>query len=176
MEFTMSPLPPNNTPRFKFNYTVNSTDHSFILRDHGSPSAVGTIVDDFLTALTDALYELTINTVEFAADGSNIFLPVTTGIENNVYSTGSAGNPGANWFYGFIGRSAGGRRWHLDIFGARTLGTDFRLVPGENGDVDNAVTELTLATSLVGIDDLSLSIYPYVNCGDNAHWQRAVRP
>jgi hypothetical protein len=38
------------------------------------------------------------------------------------------------------------------------------------------VTELTLATSLVGIDDLSLSIYPYVNCGDNAHWQRAVRP
>jgi len=172
----MAPLPPNSTPRFKFNYTVNNTDHSFQVRSAGSPSAVGSLVDAFLEAIADAIYGLTISTAEFAADASDIFLPVTTGIEGNVYGTGFAGPPEENWFYGFIGRSAGGRRWHLDIFGARTLGTDYRIVPGESAVLTDGIDVLNASTSLIAIDGLAVTVYPYVNCGNNAHWQRAVRP
>jgi hypothetical protein len=78
--------------------------------------------------------------------------------------------------YGFQGRSAGGRKWHLDVFGARTLGTDFRLSPGENSDVTNAVDALqAFGSNLVGIDDEQVTVYTYVNCAANAHWQRAQR-
>lgn len=172
----MAPLPPNGTPRFKFNYTVNSQQHSFQLRGEFSPAVAGAIVEGLLTAMADAIYAITINTVEFAADNSDIFLPVTTGLESDVFGEGFVGNPERNWFYGFAGRSAGGRKWHLDIFGARTLGTDYRLLPGENVDVDAGVASLVGSSGIVGIDNTPVSIYPYVNCGNNAHWQRAVRP
>lgn len=171
----MAPLPANNTPRFKFNYTVNGFQHSFQLRSHSSPTVVGSIVDGLLTAIADAIFLVTIGTVEFAADGSNIFLPVTTGIEGDPYGEGTNGIPQANWFYGFQGRSASGRKWHLDVFGARTLGVDFRLQPGENADIDAGVISLQGSSGIVGIDDTAVSFYSYVNCGDNAHWQRAVR-
>jgi len=171
----MAPLPPNGTPRFKVNYTVNLTDHSFQLRHAGSPATAMAIVDSMLTALADAVYAITIGVVEFAADETDIFLPVTSGIEGNVYGEGFVGNPQANWFYGFQGRSAGGRKWHLNVFGARTLGTNFLLTPGENPDVSAAVAVLQGASGILGIDGAAVSVYSYVNCGDNAHWQRAVR-
>jgi hypothetical protein len=172
----MAPINPNNTPRFKFNYTQNGFEHSFQIRSHASPATVGTLVDGFLTALFPAITLLTLGVCEFAASASDIFLPVTMGQEGEVYGSGFNVNPIANWFYGFQGRSAGGRKWHLDIYGATTLGTDFRLLPGENTDVDAAVAFLQASTGIVGIDDDAVTVYSYVNCGVNAHWQRAVRP
>jgi len=173
----MAPLPPNSTPRFKVNYTVNGLEHDFQIRSAASPAAIGLIVDAFLIAITDALYQLTISTVEFAADGSNIFLPVTTGIEGNVYSTGASAPQDAMWFYGFIGRSTGGRKWHLNVFGARSLGTNYHFAPGENGDLDAGVVVLASATpDIVAIDGLEVNVYTYINAGVNAYWQREVRP
>ena len=172
----MAPLPPNSTPRFKVTYTVNGFEHDFQIRSHASPTALGGIVDAFLTAIQDSLYLLTIIDLQFAADGSNIFLPVDGGIAGNAYSIGSAPLQESMWFYGFQGRSAGGRKWHLDVFGARTLGTDYRLAPAENADVSAGVTSLqSAAPNIIGIDDLAVTVYTYVNCGVNAHWQRAVR-
>lgn len=172
----MAPLPPNGTPRFKVVYTVNLTQHDFQVRSHDSPSAIGAKIDAFLLAIQDACWEIVIDRVDFAADNSNIFLPVTTGIETNVYSEGVANNPVANWFYGFVGRTSGGRRWHLDVFGARDLGINFRFTPGENPDLSNGVAALQdFGASLVGIDDAEVTVYPYINAGDNAHYQRAVR-
>jgi hypothetical protein len=172
----MAPLPPNGTPRYKVNYTITSFQHSFQVRSHVSPSAIGTFLDAFLTALADALYGLIVQTVEFAADGSDIFLPVATGIEGNVYSVGSPTVTEVPHFYGFIGRSAAGRKWHLDVFGARTLGIDYRLNAGENADVDAAIAVLQGAgATLVGIDDAVVTVYGYANCGANAHFQRKVR-
>lgn len=172
----MAPLPPEGTPRFRINYDVSGAQHSFQIRSHSSPSDVGTLVDSFLTALADALYGIVIGTVEFAADNSNIFLPVTSGIEGNVYSSGSPTVTEEPWFYGFIGRSAGGRKWHLDMFGARSLGTNYRLEAGENADVDAAIAVLQSAGSaIVGIDDLEVTVYGYANAGVNAHYQRKAR-
>lgn len=172
----MAPINPTNTPRYRFKYDVSGVKHDFQVRSHASPSAIGALVDAFLVALTDALYAIVMETVEFAASGSDIFLPVTSGIEGNGYSTGAPPAVEIPNFYGFQGRSAGGRKWHLDMYGARTLGIDFRLSPGENSDVTNAVNALQdFGSNLVAIDDEVVTVYTYVNCGTNAHWQRAQR-
>lgn len=172
----MAPLPVNQTPRYKVNYSVNAHAHSFQMRGSWSPVAFGGIVEGLLTSIADAIYAITISTVEFAADNSDVFLPVTTNVEGMFFGTGLAGNPESNWFYGFQGRTTGGKKWHLNIFGARTLGVDYRLLPGENVDVDAGVADLQGLTDLVGIDALPVTVYPYVNCGNNAYWQRKVRP
>lgn len=172
----MPPLPPESTPRFRVNYSVNGFEHDFQLRSSASPSAIGGLIDSFLTALGQAVNVIIIGTVEFAADESNVFLPVTTGIEGNVYGEASQTNPNANNFYGFVGRSAAGRKWKLQVYGARTLGIDFRMQPGEDARIDAAIAVLNGATpAVLGIDNTAVTVYNYANTGVNAHWQRAVR-
>lgn len=173
----MAPLPPNNTPRFQFEYTVNGESHDFQIRANASPVAVGSLVDVWLTALSPALFLVTLNLVSFAADGTDIFLPVTTGIEGNTYGTGDESDDVQRaWYINFIGRSAGGRRWRLAMFGIRELSADFRFLPAENADVADAITALQGASpDLLAIDGLAVTVYNYANAGVNAHWQRAIR-
>lgn len=172
----MAPLPPEGTPRFRFGYDVDGVAHDFQVRSHASPSAIGALVHTFLTALDPALFEIQIGVVNFAADNSNIFLPVTTGIEGNIYGSGSPNLEQRPWFYGFQGRGASGRKWHLDIFGALSLGTNYRWTPGEYTVMDNAVAALqTFGTNLVDIADAQVTVYNYVNAGSNSYWQRAQR-
>jgi hypothetical protein len=135
------------------------------------------MIDVFLSALSPELYLLAISSVSFAVVGSSVFLPVVTGIEGNTYGSGSGVFEQKAWYVDFIGRSAGGRRWKLAIFGIRTLAGDFRYLAGENSTIADAIAALNAATpDLLGIDGLPVSVYSYANAGVNAHWQRALRP
>lgn len=172
----MTPLPPDGTPRFKINYNTASFDHSFQVRSHSSPSAIGTLIDAFLTQLSPALFDWNVLTVEFAATSSDIFLPVVSGIEGNNYGGGSPTVQEEAWFYGFQGRGATGRKWHLDVYGAISLGTNYIWQPGEYTVMDNAVAALqAFGTALVDIADAEVTVYTYVNAGVNAHYQRKIR-
>ena len=172
----MAPLPPNGTARFRINYATNSEAHDFQVRSAASPSAVGSDVDAFLTALSAALFSFEITTVEFAASGSNIFLPVTTGIEGNTYGASVGLVEQRPWFYGFQGRGATGRKWHLDVFGAISLGTNYIWQPGEYTVMDNAVAALqAFGADLIDIAGEQVTVYTYVNAGANGHWQRKQR-
>lgn len=172
----MAPLPPNGTPRFRVNYSVNGIGHDFQVRSASSPSAIGDYVGAFLGALEDSIYELIVSTVEFAADNSNVFLPVTTGVEGQTFGSGENVVLQAPQFYGFIGRTSGGRKWHLDVFGAGLMFANFRVEPGEDARLTAAVTALgDPSGSLIGIDGLPVTVYTYVNAGINSYWQRAIR-
>jgi len=172
----MAPLPPNGTPRFRFNYTVGGLAHSFQVRSHGSPSLVGGLVDGVLTQLSDGLFDFTLDTVDFAADNSDIFIPVITGIEGETYGDGTPTDLQKPWFYGFQGRGATGRKWHLDIFGAIALGNNYIWSPGEYTVIDNAVAALqAFGSDLVDIADAQVTVYTYVNGGANSHFQRKAR-
>jgi len=172
----MAALPPNSTPRFKVFYTNCGHQHSFQIRSHSSPSAIGTLIDEFMTELSPILYATTIDEVQFAADGSNVYNPVTTGAESNGYGSG-AGNEGvAPQYFDFIGRTTGGRRVRLAVFGATVLGTNYRFSPLEDDNIDDAILVLQGAGSvIVAIDDLVPVWKTYANAGNNAYWQRAVR-
>jgi len=173
----MAPLPPNNTARFKVFYTTIGHQHTLEIRSGASPGAVGVIVDQFFTALSAISFLKTIDEVQFAASGSNVFNAVTSGIEGNTYGVGAGSITDVPVYIDFVGRSSGGRRVRLASFGHGSVGVDYRYLAGESIPVDAAVSVLQSAGgSLLAIDGLTPIWKAYANGGYNAYWQRAIRP
>lgn len=172
----MAPLPPSNTPRFKFHYTSTGTDHTLQLRTAVSPAVAGLVFDNLFTAISGIIFATTLDFVEFAPTGSDIFNPVTTGQEGNTYGSGGALPYQVGQYYDFVGRSQGGRRNRITVFGAKDLGVNFRFQPGENATVDAGLAALVAsAANILAIDGLSTVFKSYVNAGVNAHYQKTVR-
>jgi hypothetical protein len=160
-------------------YTSNNEQHAMIVRSTPvSPATLGTQVDSLLTAITTLLTTTVIDEVQFAASGSNIFNPVVTGIEGNSYGSGGVSAPNAAFFLSFVGRTSGGRRARLFVFGYNGLGGgDYRLISGESIAADAGVVVINGATgSFLAVDGLKPVYKSYVNTGMNAHWQKALRP
>jgi hypothetical protein len=175
----MAPLPANNTERFKVFYTAGGHQHTQEIRTDGiSPAALGTSLDAYYTALGTIIYTTTIDQVQYASSGSNIFNAVTTGIEGNTYGSGTPAVAGENaYYYDFVGRSSGGRRVRFGQFGAKGLGGDYRFVAGESAELDAALVYLDATPNTwLAIDGIPPVWKTYVNAGANAYWQRALRP
>lgn len=172
----MAPLPPSSTPRFKLLYTNLGIQHSLQIRSHESPATVGAMYDALFDAVGGAIADTTFDSVEFAADGSDIFNPVVTGVEGNTY--GISGHPlsDAATFWSVVGRTTGARRVRLYIYGMGGMGVDYRYSAGENPTADGVITVVSgFGSDIVGIDDVAPVFKNYVNAGVNAHLQRALR-
>jgi hypothetical protein len=173
----MAPLPPNNTPRFKIHYTNSSVQHTMQVRWGGSPSALSAAFTGILGGLTSLYAASVVDLVEFAAAGSNIFNSVVSGLEAFAWGSGP-GNPlTASQYINFIGRSTGGRRVRLAIFGTTTEANDFRFGVGESVAIDNTVAVLNdPGQPFQAIDGLHPIWKGYANAGQNAYWQKELRP
>lgn len=173
----MAPLNPNNTARFKTFYTSVGKQHTTQVRGTVSPATLGGYMDVLFTALSPILYATTLDKVEFAAAGSNIFNPVTTGYEGNTYGSGAGSTAVAPYFIDFIGRSSGGRRVRCSVFGITILGLDYKFQPGEDANVDAAILVPQAATgAFLAIDGIKPTWYSYADAGVNAYYQRKNRP
>lgn len=173
----MTALAPSNTVRFKCFYTNLSHQHVLQIRSTNTPGVVGGIIDDIFTALTGSIASTTIDSVESAPVGSDIFNPVVSGIEGNTY--GISGHPASDaaTFWSWVGRTAGGRRIRLFVFGMGGMGTDYRYNPGEDSHVDNVVAALnTAAGNIIAIDGLQPVWKSYANAGVNDLWVKNLRP
>lgn len=174
----MAALPEDNTARYKFFYTFASYTHVAQVRPGGvhSPSGFGTWLDSLFTALDPQLYPVVITKVEFAATGSNVFNTVTTGIEGNSYGSGTPVGLLAPQFIAFQGRTTGGHRCRLSIYGIKPEENDYRFEQGDNADVDNAIAIMQTSSPYgYGIDGVRATWYSYANTGFNAYWQRRNR-
>jgi hypothetical protein len=119
---------------------------------------------------------LTVNTVRFAAAGSNVSNPVTTGFEGTSYGSGAGTVDSVPAFVNFIGRSSGGRRVRLAVFGYKNAFSTFRLHSTEDTHIADCITDLNgLANGALAIDGIKPTWYPYANVGFSAYWIRAVR-
>lgn len=164
----MAPLPPDNTPRFRVHYTNLGVTHILDIRSNSSPAALGVQVDAFFSAVAPLIADTSIDVVEFAPSGSSVFNPVTTGIEGNHYGTFASPQEARAWYIGFVGRSSGGRRARLFVFGAGLLGTNYRWTPGENAAADSAVATLQAQSpGWQAIDGLVPVWKSYANAGVN---------
>jgi hypothetical protein len=173
----MAALPANSTARFRVFYTTASKQHSFQIRSGSSPGAIGTLVGMFLAAHAGAIFTLVIDNVDWAAAGSNVFNPVTTGIEGNTYGSGTPAGDVRAWALNYIGRTPGGRRVRIMVFSPTLLGGDYRFVSGEGTALDAARAVLVGAGSAItGIDGQTPVWKTYINALANAHWQKALRP
>jgi hypothetical protein len=147
------------------------------VRSHESPFTIGVFFADFVDNAGPLLYASELDFVDFAASGSNVFNPVTTGVEAHAWGTGAGADINIPSYVDFIGRTSGGRRVRYALFGLGINSDDYRFIAGESADVDNAIDALVSAgTSLRGIDDNTPVWKRYANAGINAYWQRAVRP
>jgi len=172
----MAPLPPSSTPRFRFHYTTMAHQHTMQFRSHASPAFMGTFFHDFLTAIANSIAPITIDFVDFAPDNSDIFNLVTTGVEGQTIGTATFTPEQEAWTYTFIGRTAGGRRVRLSLYGAITLGSDYRVLSSESAAVAAALTVLrTNNVGLVGIDDVAIVWKSYIDCNANDHWIKVLR-
>lgn len=174
----MAPLPPNNTIRFFVDYSQAFGPHTAVIRTNGlaSPANIGTLVDAILTSLGPLIMATTIDVVRFAAAGSNISNPVTTGIEGNTYGAGSGSTFTAATSLNFVGRSSGGRRCRFELFGYESSVSDFRVTEAESTEVTAALATIRgAANSFLAIDNVKPVWYPYANVSINAYWQRKYR-
>lgn len=173
----MAPISPDNTPRFRVKYTNIGTQHTMDIRSTSSPSSLGTQVDAFLTALSPKMRATVIDEVLFASSGSSVFNTVTSGIEGNTYGSGAGVLANVTQYADFVGRSSGGRRVRLAVFGIPDTSTDFRYLAGEDADIDATIAVLNGAgNTFLAIDNLPPVWKSYANAGQNAYWQRQLRP
>ena len=173
----MAPLAPSNTARFRVFYTIMGDQHSLQVRSTSSPAALGVILDNYFSAFGVTIANLVIDTVDWAPAGSDIFNPITTGIEGNTYTGGTFTAEQRAWEYTFVGRTAGGRRVRFSQFGALFLGGDYRIVAGESAPIDAVVAVLQGAGgNILGIDGLVPTWKTYANSAVNDHWVKVLRP
>jgi hypothetical protein len=174
----VAPINPNNTPRFRAHYTTIGHQHSVQLRSAGSPFAIGVFLGSYFDAFGLTAADITVDFVDWAPAGSDVFNPVTVGIEGTTYTGDPAAvDHSAAWAYTFIGRTSGGKRVRMAQFGALYLGTDYRFIAGESSPLDNVINILQGAGSLLlGIDGLTPLWKDYCDVQVNDHWVKRLRP
>jgi len=174
----MAPLPHNNTAIYYLDYTVDAREHTLEVRFDGavSPAAFGASIGGLFVDNLANLDLLTVLGVRHQVQGSNVSNPVTSGIEGNTYGSGVAGADNVPKYINFIGRSSGGRRVRMMIFGYKGAISTWRLTTAENAGVSAGVARMNAASGLyLAIDAVEPLWYPYANVGFNAYWQRKAR-
>lgn len=184
----LAPLPPSNTARYFVDYTANGRYHTMMFR-YADPSSgpppetpfiarVAAFIDDLRTWLPT---DFEINGARYSVAGSDVTLPTTVPEPVGPF-TGVLNAGEAPAFITFVGRSVLGRRWRLSVLGVSVspaeggaLVKDYRITAGEDVVVSTAIGNLEGWSACVAIDGQAKLVYPYINLGYNAHWQKAVR-
>lgn len=175
----MAPLPFNSTDIVFVDYQQGPRTHTFLVRvaDLADITAIEANIADFLTAASPLLFETLILAVRGQNAGSNISFPFPTStLVGEVYGSGTVSSESVPYNIDFVGRSTGGRRARLDLFGYKGAISDWRRTSAESTDVAAAVAVLNGSTgSFLAIDGQQPFWYPYGNVGANAYWQRQQR-
>ena len=175
----MAPLPSNNTAVWFLDYTVCGEGHTLQARsgDGVDASEASSDLDQFLSAITDELFELTIVRLRHRAAGSSVSLPVTWS-GGATYGSGAGVHADSAQYGDFVGRSFEGRRVRLAVFGWKGTieGDDFRVSTAEDSLIADAVALLNGTSDFfLAIDGTVPVWYGYANTGDNAYWRNRIR-
>lgn len=179
----------NSTKRLRVRYRANGRNHSMTFRWQVS-NIEGDVTDmvDKVSAFVDALSPMLTNdwkynSMEWAAAGSDVFLPVALPAQPTGAQPSLAGTADAILSLGFVGRGALGGKARLFIYGyglfvegGGSVLRDFRIQPGERAEVTSAIAILNdLAPEQVATDGSVVQWYPYANVKFNDYWMARVR-
>lgn len=176
----MAPLAPNSTARVFVDYTVAGHQHTLQCRFDApnTPSDCLPVIGDFLTAFGNQLYASTLVGVRYTVAGGTVSSPFSAvGMPTSWGSGAATGNESAQ-YYDFIGRTTGGRRVRVSVFGAVNVSVNdvFRIPISGNPPWSDALDVLEAAEGVfIGIDGLQPYWHPYVNTGINAYWRNQIR-
>jgi hypothetical protein len=174
-------LPPSNTERWFYDYSVYGEQHSLMMRVSNpiSPGEAAEAINLFLIQIEDELVEITTVGLRVAAEGSNITNPASTTGLAATYGIGAGSDINAPLQVTFVGRSADGHKARVGIFGwAGQTDSSWRMTSAESVGVAAEVSNLNslsasgLFTSISGQGALWK---PYANIGYNDHWVKEAR-
>lgn len=184
----MADFAPNYTARYRVRYSVQGNTHTMLWRvasDTESVVGIAAKVSLFLADLEGSLWsDWSVLGADFAPADSDIFLPTTAPDQpTGAGSTGSRANSDKAYACSFVGRSTGGNKARMFLYGtvfAASLRSgiedDFRILSSENGDVSAAIVRLNeTSPALVANDDNVATWYEYVNVKHNDRWVRRLR-
>jgi len=145
--------------------------------DLGEIEAIETAIGAFLTAVGGLVGSSLITAVRGQNAGSNVSFPFPiSSLVGVTFGTGSTNSETVPFFVDFVGRSTGGRRVRLTLFGKSGSLSDYKLTTSESTEVAAALVVLNNATgTFLSIDGLQPFWYPYADVGVNAYWQRQQR-
>ena len=182
---------PNFTARARVKYRAGGGVHTQTWRCPGAGtlnvniSALFSAVENVWLALQPVLYDDTqCLACSYAVENTNVFLPFTTSdiLGDGVTPTDDPAIKAAA--VSFVGRTTTGQPAKAFFYGLAKSqldvpnGTDFRLSPGENADVDSAITGLNsffAGLVMCGSDGAGIVWYPYANRKPNDYWVKRVR-
>ena len=175
----MAPLPTNGTKRWFLDYTVAAQQHTVMMRssdivDEATASAAFELL---FSSLDSQLFTTVIDGMRVSDAGTNFSLPATYS-GDTTFGSGTPTNDRTAQYVDFVGRSVGGRRVRVAVFGFATPTTngDFRATPGEIPAIGSALTAISGSSDLwIAIDGNPVVWQNYANTGYNAYWQRAIR-
>ncbi len=135
--------------------------------------------DAFLTALSPSLQQITIIGARVRDLGGSVTYPVTWD-GDATYGGGAGDHVNSAMYLDFVGRSIGGRRARIAMFGATGpfdgASDDYRLTAAEDLSVAAALAVLeALAACPVAIDGDVVNWHQYANLGVNAYWRNHIR-
>lgn len=174
-------LPPTNTQRWFYDYTVEGDQHSLMMRSANdiTPAEAAEAIDLFLLAIDGELVEITTVGLRVAEAGSNITNPASPTGLSATYGSGSGVIINAPLQVTFVGRSADGHKARVGIFGWNGQTDDsWRMTIAENAGVAAEVTNLnslSAAGLFVSISGEGALWKPYANIGYNDHWVKRAR-
>lgn len=174
----MAPLPVDNTARTVVRYSSGGNTHDLVVRhaNTAAPTAIGTAVDAFLTALDPNLWGMVVLDAIRYPVNVNISTPSILGIEGNTYGAGSPSTEQEPDYIDFVGRSIAGRRVRVTVFGPTDLGGNYRVSIGEFASIAAALTALTSDADVFwAIDGTVPNWKSYANTGVNSYWQKQQR-
>lgn len=175
----MAPLPSSTTARLKVTYANVIASHVVVIRcptfaDLGDAADLFTAV---VTGLGSQVAFSDVTQVQAADVGSDLFFDVAgSSLLGDTFGSGPASEETNARFVQFSGRSIGGRRTKLYIFGWKGAMDDYRLTGAEDAAVLAAVTALNAAENAgVAIDGLTTVYNNYANLKAHDHWVHKAR-
>lgn len=170
----MAPLPANNTPRVKITYQNAIASHDVVIRmvADSDLAALEASFATFVAQVTTSFHFSEITGVQVAADGSDLFFDAPGSSLIGVdWGSGAAIADTNAQFANWVGRSTGGRRAKIYLFGWKDVISGYRLTSAESSGVLNSVAELNdNAVLYTAIDGLQTTWKGYVNVKPNDHW------
>lgn len=176
----MAPLPSNSTGVFFLDYTTEGRQHTLQIRFGTGSSALEAagVAEAFLTALGTNMYVMTVDGARVRDAGGSVTYPVTWG-GPATFGSGTEGLYATAQYVNFVGRSIGGRRCRLAVFGWKGIvdtGDDNFRFSSAVGWVAAALAALeALPECPVSVDGDVVNWQQYANTGINAYWRNHIR-
>jgi hypothetical protein len=134
-------------------------------------------LESILTTLTGAFFASFGISVDFQAAGTDFSTPVSAGDWSSfTWGAGAMTVEVDTIALAFQGRSSGGHKCRLAVYGYKNAYSNWRLTEGEAPGIGTCVVVLQdTAGAFHAIDDLEPTWYGYVNIKPNDYWVRQAR-